>query len=292
MLNQRLVCTLILACASCGTMLADGPENAGKVRLRLNLKQGEQRVFAYAMEATSDIQMGERTISTAMQLGMRMGISTVDVDASGNHTLTFQYNRVTFAMSGGGIQMDYDSQTDTPDNPATKAFAAMVGTALTFELAPDGTVIKTAGLDELARKLGKELPGGEDALQQRLEKTQSQVGQIFAIFPDKPVGIGDTWDMDFDAATAPQPETTVRATCTLAKRENGKALIQVSGVISGMENGVSGDMKGTIRVDEATGWTESGEMVITTKGKVQGVTIDTNAKINFGSGQRPDSAER
>lgn len=292
MKTNRPVLTLFLGCLSCGTLLAQDQANGDKVKLRLNLKTGELRDFNYAMDATSNVKVGEQTVSMKMNMGMQMAISTVDVDAAGNHALQFRYDRVKFRMSGGGIKMKYDSRTDDPDNPATKAFGAMVGTALTFHLAPNGEVIKIEGADELAKRLAINLPGGEDALKKQLENTKSQLGQIFATFPDKPVGIGDTWITMFETSPGPQMKMAVHATYTLAERRDGKAIIEVSGKISDMESGLSGNMSGSIRVDEATGWTEIGNLVMTIKGNVQGLAMDMSAKINFGDGKLKDSAER
>ena len=42
-------------------------------------------------------------------------------------------------------------------------------------------------------------------------------------------------------------------------------------------------MEGTMRINEETGWTEGGEMTMEMEGEVQGIEMELEGKITFGS---------
>jgi hypothetical protein len=132
------------------------------------------------------------------------------------------------------------------------------------------------GFDKIAERLG--VP------KKQLESQRDQMTQMLAALPDKPVGIGDSWEGTMKMSTDPNLPATVIAKYTLTERKEGDAIVKIVGTIKS-DKGLNGTMSGTMHIEEMTGWTKSGEMDMDIKGKVQGgVEVSMKAKMKFGPG--------
>lgn len=273
----------VAAVSLAGLLCAPGvaaAQSGEKVDLRLNLKPGDQRKMTADMDFDMDIQSQK----VKMNMAFGMGFKVVDVDSNGDHTIACTYDRVRMKMAAGPLNIDYDSANPPEQaNPLTQVFGAMVGTKLTMKVTPKGKTLKVEGLDKLAEKMGANLPESARAnLENQTKGMTGSFDQMMAFLPKEPVAVGDSWKGSMDVATDPNMPMKVEATYTLKERKNGKAIVGIDGQMKG-GTGLSGTMKGTMTIDEKTGWNEGGKMTLDMSGNVQGMQMKMNGKITFGN---------
>ena len=254
----------------------DAPAPRGeKINLKLNLPKGEKR----SLNSDMDMKMSMTAAGQAFDIGMKMGtgMSVVcqDVNAEGIHTLKMTYDKLRMAMLMGGAPLiDYDSsRADNAPNPVTGAFEALVGGELIVKMKPTGETVAVEGLDELAEKAAKKAPGQNAAqLKEQIKGMAQSFEQMQAAYPKEPVDIRDSWESELDMTTDPNMPMKVKAKYTLYDRKDGVAIIKVDGTISSTA-GLKGTMKGTMNMDEKTGWIKGGDMDM----KLAGTMNDPNA---------------
>lgn len=276
---RRLVSVLCLLALFVSTARAEEPPKprGEKIVLEMRLKKGDQKSLIYKMDLTSSATVQGQAFDVAMKMGMFLGTKVEDVDAQGIHTLKLSYDRITMDMVSPVFAMSYDSKEPekAAKNPAFDMFNAMIGQAITMKIQPDGTTKEVLGIDELAKKLSEKAPAGMNVKQQ-LEGMKNAFEQ-FAVYPGKPVDIGDTWNRKIKMAADPNTPMDIDANYTLYDRKNGTAIVKMQGTITAA-NGMKGTNSGTLMIDEATGWITGGDMVMDMGGEVQGATVKVKGK--------------
>lgn len=276
---RRLVSVLCLLALFVSTARAEEPPKprGEKIVLEMRLKKGDQKSLIYKMDLTSSATVQGQAFDVAMKMGMFLGTKVEDVDAQGLHTLKLSYDRITMDMVSPVFAMSYDSKEPekAAKNPAFDMFNAMIGQAITMKIQPDGTTKEVLGIDELAKKLSEKAPAGMNVKQQ-LEGMKNAFEQ-FAVYPGKPVDIGDTWNRKIKMAADPNTPMDIDANYTLYDRKNGTAIVKMQGTITAA-NGMKGTNSGTLMIDEATGWITGGDMVMDMGGEVQGATVKVKGK--------------
>lgn len=259
-----------------------------KLDLRLRLKKGETYRLDVAIEQRIDQTVGAAQQVTEQTLAFTYSLAVEEVDAAGNMTVATKYESIRFRQKGPAGQVEYDS-ANAPKQvpPAARAFAALAGLGFKMTLSPAAQVTAVQGLDamlaEMVRKLDLPDPATRATVQKVLveqfgeEKLKQDVQTMFAPYPERPVAVGDSWERDV-TVTKGFP-ATIRGTYTLKGRNGGVAEIALAAsVATGGENAgavelgtgkmtydLKGEQSGTIKVDEATGWTRalSTEQVLT-----------------------------
>ncbi|HUS86290.1 MAG TPA: DUF6263 family protein, partial [Bacteroidales bacterium] len=100
---------------------------------------------------------------------------------------------------------------------------------------------------------------------------KEMMDSMFSIYPDQPVGIGDSWTRK--SIISHGYPMIIDNTWTLKDRQGGRAVIEMNSLIkpnpgaAPMEIGpmklrqeFTGGSKGTLELDEATGWVKSAKM--------------------------------
>lgn len=276
-----LVVSLVAAC---------GPDT-GKADLRLRLKKGE----TYNLRMTADQKISQtiqgQKQDIAQTIGMGYTFSVVDVEADGTASVKVTYQSVVYKQDSPLGKFEYDSTkpgTTVPD--AAKGFSALVGQGFSMKISPTGTVKDVQGVDAmLTQMIAKlDLPAGptKDALAKSLrdqfgdQALKDSMASTMNIYPDKAVGVGESWSRKIVISTG-FPLTTDN-TWTLKERKNGVATIEASSKISSnpdappividpmkLRYDLSGEQKGTLELQESTGWTIRATMTQKLSGQVK-----------------------
>jgi hypothetical protein len=247
-----------------------------KVELKFRFEKGD----TYRLKATVEqeivqwIQNAEQKTTLTMAIGETLNVT--DVDAEGTMTIQVVIASMSIKMKGEQGEVEYDSE-NPPDKvgfPAT-AFAAMVGQSFTMKLTPRGHVSELVGMDEMLQKIfdAVELLDApmKDAMLADLKRQfgDAALGEMMertlAIFPDKPVGVGDTWTQTATLSTG--FPSIIETTWTLVDRKDGVATVEVKSTLKpnekaapmkmgpfSMKFDLAGTQTGTLKLDEATGW--------------------------------------
>jgi hypothetical protein len=274
-----------------------------KVELRYRLQKGE--TYTLRMTAKQDVVqwvMGnEMEIAQTFSFAMTYKVNDVDEEDVAEIEVTF--SSVKFKMEQQMMTLEFDSD-DPPDEipEPLKAFAAMVGQSLKVKMKPTGAVVAVEGIEEMMENVldAVDLPNdaakeqamqmfdqffGEDSLTSMLEG-------MTRIYPDDPVAAGESWTTQMDAKIG--FPMRLKNTYKLKERKDNVATLEMVTTIEPDEDAepmtigdiemvfdLSGTQKGTMKVDELTGWPVGGTMDQEIEGeiKLKGVPGQDRMKI-------------
>ena len=265
----------LLTFAACAPAAAQD----GKLELRLRLKAGEVYRLKTTVEQRVNQAIGANAQPTEQTFAVGYSMAVESVDGAGNMKVATKYDTVLFRQKGPGGAVEYDSQNPPKQVPqAARSFAALAGLGFKSTITPTGRVTAVEGLDamfaEMVRKL--ELPEGPQkaAVQKVLaeqfgEETMKQnLQNVFALYPDTPVAVGESWQRR--VVVSKGFPVIIDATYTLKGREGGVARVEIKSTLSPneaagpvdlgtgkMSYDLKGEQSGTAEIDEATGWTRS-----------------------------------
>jgi hypothetical protein len=246
---------------------------AEKIQYKLKLEKGQKYYLRMTTEQkiTQTIMGKEQAVDQNVGMGANVDIN--DVDAGGNAWARYTYRWVKFAQKTPIGEMVYDSSNkDTPVPPMGQGFAALLGEGYSLKITPKGRVEEVKDLDKMRSNIQKKLSGGpmQEMMIKSLEQYTNEEAikesteASLAIYPDEPVGVGDSWSRK--VVLSGSSAMILENTWTLKGRKNGVATIEVVSAIKPnpeakpidmgvmkMHYQVSGKQQGLIEMDESTG---------------------------------------
>jgi hypothetical protein len=263
-----------------------------KITLGLHFKTGQTFNLLTTIESNLTQTIMGQEMSTLATNGLGYTFEVQQVGDDGTATCKVTYNTVKMTMSMQGFSMDYDStKPSTTLSPLVKHFAGLVGQSFSMRVSPTGHVSDVQGVEAIYEKIIKNLEVPDESMRGTVEQQlKEQFGAdalreameqaIGAKFPDGPVDIGDSWVKKMTVAR-PYP-LSLESTLTLKDRKAGIAVIEVVSKISTnpagkpmqlgpmtMSYALSGESKGQLEIDEASGWTVGGQYTQQISGTIQ-----------------------
>ncbi|MCF8298740.1 MAG: hypothetical protein K9J13_14420 [Saprospiraceae bacterium] len=297
-----IITTIILAAIliiSCAT--------GEKITLGLNLQNGKSYYIKTIVEQNISQKIMGQTQDISQTIGMGYTFTVESIDESKIALVTVTYNHIYYKQSSGILgETEYDSKNPPEEIPLlAKGFSALVDKSFTMKISPDGKVIEVDGVTEILTDMINNFELFEGAqlaqLQSKMEKEygnkaiKQTMEQMLAIFPDKPVSIGDIWTKEVNLSK--QFPLIMKNTWELANRQGGIATLDVNSEINSEKDDsknsdlsdliydVKGNQKGSLEIDESTGWILGGKMVQSFSGEIstQGLTwpISVESIITF-----------
>ena len=293
-----------LTVAVCLALAASLSACGKKAGLRLNLKPGDTVTF----EVRSDLKQTMGPMGEQKQQQVTKVVYNVEsVDAQGVATV-----KATTDLSGAAANM---GAAMGGAGGMGDVLSDLKSVELTMELAPDGTVKSLTGMapivdkmvaatkkvmeDQLANlpaeakaMMGDNMFAGvEKGLRNVMgdEAVRQQMQGMTDFYPPEPVDVGDTWVKE-QTLTAPFP-VKASTTYTVTARGAGVMNIDYTSKLSpnpdgGMDMGMvkvkmdlSGEQKGTVQVDEATGWIKSSSGTLNVNGELDAGVMKSPVKI-------------
>lgn len=282
---------LVLVLSSC-----EKKEASEKIHLHLKLEKGKtyDQLLTIKQDIKSEVQSQEQKMQQTMQFGFNFKVN--DIFSDGLTSMTCTYSSIKFEMAMGEMKISYDSQNPEQDeNPMGKILGSFLNKTFNIKFTPKMEVREISGMNEILNSLIESMGLDDNQKVQVMDQFSRQFSDeamkesfqsSFNIFPDKPIGVGDTWTDTLDfSKTLPM---TVITNYTVKERKDGKMTLAFNSVIetnkeasnssafqSKMEYKISGTMNGTSIIDEATGWTLSssvdqkinGSIVVEIEGK-------------------------
>ncbi len=262
-----------------------------KIQLRLCLQAGESYNSRMVAEQKISQTIQGQSQDILQTIGTGYTFDVEDVDFDGSITVKVTYHSILFKQDGPMGKFEYDSSNPpVAIPPMAMGFNALVGQSFTMIISPEGNVKDIYGVDEMLSNmieqldlpdfpmmddLMKNLKGqfGDEALKENMEK-------MMAVFPDSPVGIGDRWTKRLVLSRG--FPMILDNTWTLKARKDGLTIIEVRSVVKPNEEAppidmgimklnyeLSGEQKGTMEIQEVTGWLVQGELTQKFSGQVE-----------------------
>lgn len=281
----------IAAAALIAALLAScGGGGDGKLDLRLRLEQGKTYGTKMVAEQTITQTIQGQTMDVKQTIGMAYTYAVKKVESDGTALVDVTYTWIGYKQDGPMGNVEYDSSNPPATIPdAAIGYAALLGQGFSMKMTPLGEVADMEGIDDLLERILDVLnvPAGSarDAI---LESLETQFGEqamkesfekASAIYPNKPVAVGDSWSKK--VALAMGMPMILDNTWTLKSRKDGVAFVDVTSTIqpnpdaapmevSGMTISyeLSGEQSGTLEVVEATGWLAAAHMTQNVSGQI------------------------
>lgn len=256
----------------------EGSAGAEKIELRLNLKEGE----TYKLQMTSD-QKITQTVGEAKQempqtTGFGLSHLVKEIRDDGTAVVQVTFDSIRFKQEGPTGEVDYDSSNPPPAesaHPMVTALVALVGQGFSVDLTSKGEAARVEGADQLVARMMEKIELPMPALQPVVEQQLKQqfgdqamkemMEQMVGVYPDEPVGVGDSWSKR--RVVSRGLAAIMNNTWTLKSRENGVAVLDVQSTvgpnpdapaldmgIAKLQYALRGTQNGSIELDEATGW--------------------------------------
>lgn len=272
-LSILLGATLIpLGLAGCGAGGKDAPPpheasapTGEKIEIKMNLAKGDKKELVANINIDMDIEAEGEELEMEMKIGMDMAFNVLDVDADGNHEMSFQFDRMKMLISGPS-DIDYDSnRPGSSETQVGREIAPMIGYAITMKMTPLGETLEIGDLSDAPA-----------ALREQFTQSQDNLAMV-ATYPEKPVDNGDTWTLE-TSKTESGMKMDMKATYTLLEHKDGEALVGIQGDLTG---GLKGWVHGDMKIDIATGWVKSATLKMKAAGEQNGAEVDMNMLMTY-----------
>lgn len=266
-----------------------------KILLRFQLQEGK----TYRMQMTLDQKVTQTILGQKQDMVqlIRMGLS-FQAGKTGDDALIpvkVVYDSAYYKSDGPFGNVEYDSANPPSEvHPMAMGFAGIVGKSFSMKMTPDGQVKEVTGVDDMISQVLKKLALPNDGSRTEIEAqikeqfgdkaTLERMEHMMGIYPEKPVAVGDSWKKS--TMLSRKPPMKIDTVWKLKSRKDGIAKIEVHSKIqpnrdetvkSGgllLSISVTGEQKGTLEVDEKTGWLMNSEVKQKLSGKatvVEGV---------------------
>lgn len=185
-------------------LLAASTVCAEKVLLRCKYKAGDKYLATMVSDQDISQELPERTNKMSQVMRMEMGMDVLSVDGEGTAEVKVTYRRIALKQDSQFYRLDYDSadpEKSKATHPALVGFKGLVGKSLTLTMSSRGEIKGVKGLNELMEAVLQEIPEGQGREQARAQLAQTMNDERFSqqmsafslLFPEEPVGVGDTW---------------------------------------------------------------------------------------------------
>ncbi|MHC4622924.1 MAG: DUF6263 family protein [Planctomycetota bacterium] len=245
---------------------------AEKIEYQMKFEKGAKYYLRTTKEQTiSETMMGqeqggERTVN----MGINFDIKNVDKD--GNAWVDYAYDWIKVTLKGPMGEVVYDSsEKEATVPPMGQAYAVLVGESISLKMTPKGRVKEVKGLEKIHANIRKKWP--ESAMREHMIKAMEQhlseeavkesAQSTTAIYPDRPVGVGDTWSTK--VVLSQDSPMIAENKWTLKTRAKGVATFEVKSVMkpnpdakleimgTKITHELSGKQEGIIEIRESTG---------------------------------------
>jgi hypothetical protein len=242
--------------------------------LDLKLAPQSAQSFVYRTKQTTntDVTVMGMPQSVSMEQSTDQQFDILKVNSDGSLDLKVTYKTVKIDQDLGMMTMKFDSEHPENNEPAemVENFKNLIGKSMEVKMSNKGEVLDFKTKGSLFEGVFDNVPNGETMEAQMEaqfgeESMKQALSQMVGFYPEKPVKVGDTWTMKRSVKAGMTMD--IETTYTLKSRKSGVAFLDFSGKVKtdpsnstiemmgmNMSYDLAGTQKGTIEVDEKTGW--------------------------------------
>lgn len=274
----------IITTTTIGSCKSSSKASTSKI-LKFNLEKGKGYDYEIVWDMNSKISGQETKVSLD-------GLYSMNVSEDEGHikSISTSYKRIRMNMQVMGMTIDIDSDKPSLDNGGegaeknplgmmNKVMSGMVGKPFIIKVDEEGKVLEVTGFDKIISDMIDSLGTDEVKKQQVMvsmkdqfsdQTIKDQFAQVFTIFPNKEIKVGDTWEKSYN--TGGKMGAKYTTTYKVKEIEGDHVSLTTDTKIgsNGDEMKLKGDQTGNILVDSKTGLMINAEfdqdMEITTMG--------------------------
>ncbi len=253
-----------------------------KVKLRVNLEEGE--TYSLTMSTTQNISQVIMGMDNEINqtIGFTIDMNVIDRTMNGNFDINMTYARVRHSTDGMMGSFDYDSEDPNSEpTPQSMGYAALVDQSIGVIMDERGKINEVKKVEELVTNMIEffEVPEGPEKEEMKTmleaefnsEKMTQQFGNFTTVYPEKEMGVGESWTQDQSVDTGfPMTLTTTYTVTDISDSTvelDVKSTVATSETAEPIENmgmemtyDLSGEQFGTVTIDRKTGLTIRSEI--------------------------------
>lgn len=252
-------------------------EGSEKRSYQLKLEKGQKYYVRTVMKHKRSQTFRGEGWSGEVVISLGYNVDVNNVDANGNTSVdyTFDWIRVCEKGSMGSITdvtYDYDSsKKDSEVSAMSQIHAAYLGERFSVKMTPQAGIKKVKGLKAMHKSMVKKV--GQDFTDHKIQFGEEFINEYLArpmaIYPNEPVGVGNSWSRAVKSGIFPkfmEKWIIVENTWMLQGRKDGVAIIKSNSTIklspeakqqqkkmSNIRLNFSGKEQGQIEMEEPTG---------------------------------------
>ena len=260
---------------------------------KFNLEQGKG--YDYEMIFDLDTKAGEQTIAMTIAGQYSMNITATEGSVK---SITTAYKSLRMNIKTMGMNIDIDSEKPIQDNGdaditknpigmMNKVVAGIVRKKFIIKVDEEGKVLEVTGFDKILTDMVDSMGVDENVRQQVTlslkdqfndQSIKDQFAQVFTIFPNKEIKVGDSWEKSY--TTGGKMGANFTTTYTAKDIEGDHVTLTAKTKISSNKDGgdITGTQTGNIIVDSKTGLMINAEFDQQMEVKTQGQTVEVTGK--------------
>ena len=177
-------------------------------RLRLNPAAGSKYFYDISNQSEIKLEVNSTKIDNINKT--TVGVSyAVSKDSLGNFLINMQYDKIKIYSKTADTETEMDADNAAlTSNPVEKMLGILKTASITATVSPAGEVKSVTGYKELTAKVLEKLAAtdtyarttAQTQWEQFVEKgfVKTNLDQLFKIFPDSAVHIGDKWKLNIE----------------------------------------------------------------------------------------------
>lgn len=268
-------------------------------KLELNPAAGSSYLFQISTENNSELEIDGKTVNNKSETGADIQY-VINKDSLGNYLFGISYNSIKLYTKNGDKETEAIASEGTiPVSSLDRMLGILRESAITATVTKTGQVVSMKGYDEMGEKILASFSpndiNGKAIAQQQWEQligkglVKKNLDQLFKIFPDSAVHLGDKWKLM--SKEAGEFDLTITSYNTLKAINDNVALISSEGKIKSDKSvssqvghtAVSADLTGTqeaeFQMERQTGMLIGCTIRATIEGTVQLMGLEVPVKI-------------
>jgi len=273
-------------------------------QLRLNPPTGSKYQYDISNRSNYKFEVEDKKIANLSKVNASM-LYTLDKDTTGDFVFHIQYDKIHVYTKNDDAESDLDAANAANSiDPVEKLLGGLKDANIVAKISPAGEVLSVSGFREMYNKYVNPA-SASNAFQSNIVKQRwdnligeeminKNMEQLFRIFPDSAVRVGDKWKLS--SRQKGEIALNTSNSFTLKGIQDQTAFLESEGAITSdsvaqfMNNTVSsnlkGNQKGEFQVDMKTGILLNAKVEVTVQGTLQVIgrevplTISSQMKMN------------
>lgn len=274
--TKTLFAICLVVCVSCKFQPESNRNNDGSSKIytiKLAPESGTTYKYEIENEIISTVTTEGKDIETE-NISSIGATYKIDQDSSGNYIFHIRYDAVKLVTKANGSEVVLDSKNSEASlNQLERMLGMLVDANIMATISKGGDILSVSGYEELGEKIITSIDGADPAsvtsVREQWNKTigegvvRKNLDQMFHVFPDSAVHIGDKWNLTSEEAG--EMPFKVTSHYELKAINDMLAIIQASGRLSlkqqnatfaGVGNvnlALDGNQKSDLEIDARTG---------------------------------------
>lgn len=247
---------------------------AQKIDLSLHLEQGKEYNQILVSTATINQEFNGQEMNILMTIKGEMEYKVIAANRK-DYELEVTYKSLSMNMDMPQGSMSFSSENSNEQDVFSKILSKLTNKPFEVTMSKNGSITEVRKIDEIFNSIlddFTDIPAGQ-ITQLKAQLTEAYGGEALkgnlematAIFPKKPVEVGDKWEIKTDLKSTIAMNMTTEY--ELTEIGNDDATIKGSSLLEAadkdefteangmqMKYNLSGTMTSEIKVDKATGW--------------------------------------